>query len=170
VVKPDAYWVATGTLMAGEYPGARSQPEATLRLEALCAGGIRSFVDLTEAHELEPYGALARELGLVWHRFPIRDLSIPTQPQMNEILSFIDAEIVDGRPVYVHCWGGIGRTGTVIGCLLVERGMDPADVLAQMSELRRHSQKALRVSPETKQQRQFVTSWSPRNDTPTPGS
>jgi protein-tyrosine phosphatase len=167
VVKPDAYWVATGTLMAGEYPGARSQPEARLRLEALRAGGIRSFVDLTEAHELKPYDAVARELGLLWHRFPIRDLSIPTQPQMNEILSFVDAEIVDGRPVYVHCWGGIGRTGTVIGCLLVERGTDPADVLVQMSELRRLSLKAPRVSPETEQQRQFVTSWRPRNETPT---
>jgi protein-tyrosine phosphatase len=150
--------------MAGEYPGARSQPEARLRLAALCAGGIRSLVDLTEAHELEPYGALARELGLVWHRFPIRDLGIPTQPQMTKILAYIDAEIVDGRPVYVHCWGGIGRTGTVIGCLLVERGTDPGDVPAQISELRRHSQKALRVSPETKQQREFVTSWSPQND------
>jgi protein-tyrosine phosphatase len=170
VVKPDVYWVVTGTLMAGEYPGARSQPEARLRLEALCAGGIRSLVDLTEAHELEPYGALARELGLVWHRFPIRDLSIPTEPQMTKILACIDAEIADGRPVYVHCWGGIGRTGTVIGCLLVERGMDPADVLAQMSELRRNTQKALRVSPETKQQRQFVRSWSSRGDTLTPGS
>jgi len=153
--------------MAGEYPGARSQPEARLRLEALSAGGIRSLVDLTEAHELEPYGALARELGLAWHRFPITDLGIPTEPQMTKILAYIDAEIADGRPVYVHCWGGIGRTGTVIGCLLVERGTDPTDVLAQMSELRRHSQKALRFSPETKQQRQFVTSWSPRNDTPT---
>jgi protein-tyrosine phosphatase len=89
---------------------------------------------------------------------------------MTKILAYIDAEIVDGRPVYVHCWGGIGRTGTVIGCLLVERGTDPAEVPSQMSELRRHTQKALRVSPETRQQRQFVTSWSPRNDTPTPGS
>ena len=162
MVRPDAYWVEPGALMAGEYPGARSQPEARLRIEALLTDGIRSFVDLTEAHELEPYHALARELELAWRRFPIVDVSIPTRPQMTDILAYLDAEIGAGRPVYVHCWGGVGRTGTVVGCLLVERGADAAQALVHLRELRRHTQKADRVSPEPEEQWKFVTAWSPQ--------
>ena len=33
----------------------------------------------------------------------------------------------DGRKVYVHCWGGVGRTGTVVGCYLVRQGEREAD-------------------------------------------
>jgi len=35
---------------------------------------------------------------------------------MHEILDTIDAALSAKRIVYVHCWGGVGRTGTVIGC------------------------------------------------------
>ena len=31
-----------------------------------------------------------------------------------------------GRSVYVHCMGGLGRTGTVVGSFLVEKGLVPA--------------------------------------------
>ncbi|MSR27507.1 MAG: hypothetical protein EXS06_10930, partial [Planctomycetaceae bacterium] len=37
------------------------------------------------------------------------------------ILADIDAELAAGRPVYVHCWGGVGRTGTVVGLVHVAR-------------------------------------------------
>ena len=49
---PDSYWVAPQVLLAGEYPGARTEEEAREKLEALLDAGIRSFLDLTEAHEL----------------------------------------------------------------------------------------------------------------------
>jgi protein-tyrosine phosphatase len=35
---------------------------------------------------------------------------------MTTILDAIDESMTAGKPVYVHCWGGMGRTGTVIGC------------------------------------------------------
>ena len=39
---------------------------------------------------------------------------------MREILDCLDDALRSGRKVYVHCRAGIGRTGTVVGCLLVE--------------------------------------------------
>jgi len=33
--------------------------------------------------------------------------------------------------VYVHCWAGVGRTGTVVGCLLREQGFSAAADAAQ---------------------------------------
>ena len=82
----------------------------------------------TEEGELVPYDTWleleARTAGLdvAYHRFPVTDLNVPTADGMRAILDCIDAAIDAGAPVYVHCWGGIGRTGTVVCCWLVERG------------------------------------------------
>ena len=51
--------------------------------------------------------------------FPIPDISIPADPnQMIAILDAIDAALFEGHGVYIHCWGGVGRTGTVVVCWL----------------------------------------------------
>jgi protein-tyrosine phosphatase len=39
---------------------------------------------------------------------------------MVRILNQIDMCIKYDKPVYVHCWGGKGRTGTVIGYRTLE--------------------------------------------------
>jgi hypothetical protein len=48
----------------------------------------------------------------------IRDMEVPTEAEMIHILDTIDQALTEDRPVYVHCWGGHGRTGTVVGCYL----------------------------------------------------
>ncbi len=37
----------------------------------------------------------------------------------------------------MHCWGGVGRTGTVVGCWLVRHGLDDGDAIARIATLRR---------------------------------
>jgi protein-tyrosine phosphatase len=85
---------------------------------------------------------------------------------MRAILSYIEAELAAGRLVYVHCLGGVGRTGTVVGCLLVENGASGDEALAMVSTLfetmspekvHRHRHDG---SPQTEQQRQFVRAWN----------
>jgi protein tyrosine phosphatase len=56
--------------------------------------------------------------SIQFSRHPIVDGSIPCTKLMVEILDRIDAAIERGGVVYVHCWGGRGRTGTVICCWL----------------------------------------------------
>ena len=60
-----------------------------------------------------------------------------TIPHMTRILDEVDDGAREGGAVYVHCWGGIGRTGTVVGCWLLRHGLDRGDAIARIAELRR---------------------------------
>ena len=165
---PNSYWVHPGRLLAGEYPGHADEAKAREKLARFLSGGIDCFIDLTEEGELVAYDDLlielagARGVQVEYHRHPIRDVSIPRhRKEMIAILDRIDAGIGAGRTVYVHCWGGTGRTGTVIGCHLVRRGMTGGDALAHVLELWRKMEKAPSKyrSPETDQQRDYVRHW-----------
>jgi protein-tyrosine phosphatase len=166
---PDAYWVVPGKLLAGEYPGAIMADRARERLQAFVNAGIRSFVDLTERHELQPYAELLRdvtvrdEAPVTYRRMSVRDADIPSVAHMQNVLGHIRSEIDAGRPVYVHCWGGIGRTGTVVGCWMVQfEGLAAEDALARIAELRAGTPDGRRTSPETMHQREFILSWAGR--------
>ena len=163
----DSYWLIEGHLMAGEYPGAPTEDQARVKLAGLLDIGIRSFIDLTETIDpLDPYEDVlrdvARENGLdvVYKRIPIRDMSIPTTERMTQILERIESEMTAGRPVYFHCWGGIGRTGTVVGCWLVEEGLTGAEALRRIAELRRGTPDGRARSPESDEQCRYVREWA----------
>ena len=159
----DSYWVVPGKLLAGEYPGAKLDADADPRLAAFTAAGITSFVDLTEEIEgLTPYSRLLE--GARCERLPIQDGGCPTPVEMRAILDWIDSEIADGHVVYVHCWGGHGRTGTVIGCWLVRHGAVPEAALTRIGELRRDVPDAAWMpSPETDDQIRLVERWLRRD-------
>jgi len=166
----NAYWVVEGALLAGEYPGAVTEEEARAKLGAILDAGIRSFVDLMEPDELRTYQrwlaetAAERRIDVRYRRMSVIDGTVPTIDHMRAILTHIDAEISASRPVYVHCWGGIGRTGTVVGCWLVERGTSAAcDVVETIAVLRRGTASRRWASPERPGQVEFIANWTPRS-------
>lgn len=166
---PHSYSLPGTRLHAGEYPGAKERHDALAKLRQLLAFGIDTFIDLTEPTEgLLPYeplfDALPEADGVQRLNFPIPDVSTTSVEGMHRILDAIDGALANGRTVYVHCWGGVGRTGTVVGCWLVREGHAPQEALATVN---RHFQsmppeKVHRHpwgSPETDEQRQFVLRW-----------
>ena len=161
----DAFWVVEGRLLAGPYPSAPAEAEARAKLTALLDLGVRRVIDLTEEGELTPYASLLRELAAergvaVTHvRMPIRDVDVPTVDGMRAILAELRAAADAGELAYMHCWGGVGRTGTAAACLLIEDGCDPATVMDRLRELRQGTARANRISPETPEQRDFVIRW-----------
>ncbi|MDE2901001.1 MAG: protein-tyrosine phosphatase family protein, partial [Chloroflexota bacterium] len=163
------YWVVPGALLAGEYPGALQQADARRKLHALVEAGVTEFIDLTTVRELEPYKELLLEeaalIGVTAShaRHPVDDMNVPqSHREMVAILDAMDVAVRADRLVYVHCWGGIGRTGTVVGCWLVRHGLSGEDALARLDTLWRAMEKApSRVSsPETPAQFSYVRNWS----------
>lgn len=173
----DSYWAVDGQLLAGEYPGDLQDQEAREKVARLLDAGVRLFVDLTESGELLPYAALlealAGERGLdVRHvRHPIRDASIPGSPaEMTAILDLLDDARASNTLAYVHCWGGTGRTGTVVGCYYRRQGMSADPALARVLAGWRTMAKAPEreawgmTSPETSAQADYVLRWEQGED------
>lgn len=153
-----SYWVVPGRLLAGAYPATGDEAEAREALRRLGDAGVTFVVDLTEEGEYgPPYVTLLQGMRAV--RRSIADFSAPSPDEMREILDLIDAELDAGNVVYVHCYGGRGRTGTVVGCHLVRHGQTGEEALATIARLRAAAD-CSGESPETDAQRELVLGWT----------
>ncbi len=164
----ESYWVLPGRFLAGEYPGRFDAEQTRRRIDAFLESGIDTFIDLTESDELETYLPILREQAsaygakVEYHHFPIRDFGLPQREEMTRILDAIDDALTKGHKIYLHCWGGVGRTGTTVGCYLVRHGMKGQQALDQIAAWWRGVPKSAvhPRSPETKEQVQFILEWS----------
>lgn len=157
------YWVVENKLLAGEYPRTKEPGASKKKIEALIRAGVTLFIDLTEENEgLLLYNDFLKAHKEVSHRrFPIRDVSTPrSQEVTTQILDSIDAEISKEGIVYVHCWGGVGRTGLIVGCWLAHHGDEGKTALLRLRELWKDCPKSInRQSPETNEQERYIMSW-----------
>ncbi|MBM3318775.1 MAG: GNAT family N-acetyltransferase, partial [Candidatus Eisenbacteria bacterium] len=159
------YWVEPGRLLAGEYPGGGEDPQQALR--ELLDAGVTAFVDLTERgeHGTRPYDrvlgeeASARGIDVCYRRFSIRDFSVPSTRRMRAILKAIEELLAEGRIVYLHCFAGIGRTATVAGCRLVDRGHAAGEALAGLERQRYGVPYGGDPLPAAEAQREMVRAW-----------
>ncbi|GAA2409382.1 protein-tyrosine phosphatase family protein [Actinomadura vinacea] len=85
----------------------------------------------------------------VWLDWPDFLLPRDSEQAVREIRA-LHVRALDGAAVEVACGGGVGRTGTVIACLAVLAGLDPADAVAWTRE--HHHRRAV----ETPWQRRWV--------------
>lgn len=151
-----SYCVLPGKIYAGEYAGDKVAPHAKVR--QFIAFGITHFVDLTEEGELSPYAHyLPKECS--YRRFPIKDVSVPGScSEVFDLMEYIVSVISKpGNKVYIHCWGGVGRTGTIVACLYEYLGENYEYAVRHLRESFRQCPKSQwRQTPETDEQLKFV--------------
>ena len=170
---PRSYWVLPGKFLAGYYPGSRDPATTQEKLKSLLKHGVHQIINLMETGEenfqgekFVPYEnqlqTMAREMDIsveVVHT-PIQDMKIPPMEVMVSILDEIDRAIEHNPAVYLHCWAGRGRTGTVVGCFLARHGMAGGEAaLDLLEELRQNDPISHLPSPETRIQAEFVRKW-----------
>jgi hypothetical protein len=165
---PESYWVVPGAFLAGGYP--ISSTDDIIARQCLCAfleAGFDTFFDLTRLGELPPYLPCLQEeatrygISIQYQRLNIQDRGLPSQVQMITLLDAIQTALAAGRKLYLHCWGGIGRTGVTVGCWLVRQGMTGGQALIRLNELYRTAEQSHHFpqSPETVAQVKFVLEW-----------
>jgi hypothetical protein len=170
---PQHYPIEPDILFGGEYPGDPRPEVALAKLFSLVEMGVRTFIDLTtKADGLAPYEKLLPELELESGArirlisMPIPDMGVPeAEETMRLIMDAIRTAIAKSPAVYIHCWGGIGRTGTVVGCWLRECGYDPESALERVQHLySTHMAKArfgrYPEAPQTPEQKNYIRRWS----------
>ncbi len=161
-----SYWVEEPWLLAGPFPGHADPQVAERQLRGLLDAGIRGVVDLMEEDPrgAPPYGPqlarLAAERGLHVPRwiFPIEDHDVPSPAAMRALEARLARARRDGRPLYVHCWGGRGRTGIVAAVALVRAGLARPDDVLEVLAARRTGLPG--ESPERAEQVEFVRRWT----------
>lgn len=162
----DSYWVIAEKFLAGAYPGGMDEETTRKKVQSLIHAGIDCVIDLTQPGDaFTTYAKIlaseAADYGIEIERvnFPIPDYDIPSDELMQKVLDCIDDHLDRGKRVYIHCIGGIGRTGTAVACYLVRHGMSGQEALVQLQVLRQNSASWYRRSPESDLQIEFVVKW-----------
>jgi len=169
------WYTLSAGIMCGAYPGSFLKNDAKRRINKLLNLGVRSFVDLTEQREATRNGWLrsytkvdpmsdedilaecAKKKGIVDYEyagFPIRDGDVPSYAVVDLAMIRILRARSEGKIAYVHCRGGIGRTGVIAAIFLGCEDLDcnPQDKL----DVIRSTAGIFTPSPENGKQREFV--------------
>ncbi len=95
--------------------------------------GITAIVTLTE-RGLIP--ALVQEAGMRYLHIPIADFTAPTLGQVEQFVRFVDEVREEDGAVLVHCFAGIGRTGTMLAAYLVTEGRSAKEAILEVRRKR----------------------------------
>lgn len=168
---PQSFWVKESVLCVGHYPCDRDKATSLAKQNGLLDCGIRRVINLMERNETNHNGELfadyskdltllARSRNMAAPEFfgvPLRDAQAPTIAQMQAVLEIINDSIRRNIPTYMHCWGGHGRTGTVVCCYLISQGKTAQEAIEQLSVWRQGLPK--RHFPLESNQQSFIEQW-----------
>ena len=99
---------------------------------ALREEGVGAVLTLTE----QPPAGDPSTAGLQALHVPLIDFGTPSLDQIDRCVAFIRDQNEAGNAVAVHCFAGVGRTGTVIAAWLTTTGLDPEDAILELRRLR----------------------------------
>ncbi len=100
---------------------------------------------------LECEAASCESAGIIFHSFPIVDLSVPaSKDDFLQLVRELESALSAGKNVVVHCRQGIGRSGLLAAAVLIRHGSSLEQALRLVSEAR-----TIEV-PETQEQKDWL--------------
>lgn len=124
-------WVLPGRLAIGAYPDPDSQfPEQLLN------AGFNVFVSLQTDSELKKFRPYQHLLPaeVRWLQLPIKDRGTTSDEKLLAFLEVLRDLLAQDKQIYVHCYGGHGRSGTLACVLLAqEEGLSHEEALVKIN-------------------------------------
>jgi len=124
---------------------------------------VTAFLDLSadgEDVKAESYVPFLSP-GIELRRSPTEDMSADPS-SVKRSIAVLDELLASGKTVYLHCVGGFGRTGTVVGSYLVEKALAaPSEALGLVVALRANTDRPEAQSPQPEAQRLLVSTARP---------
>lgn len=118
---------------------------------AIANWGARTWLNLMEESDikvvsLDPmiFKNTIENLAIKYLHFPIVDAGVPTEADekhwQEEISPSVLSELTQGKKVFVHCRGGLGRTGIIAARILFDAGvLSDADEIMKTVRAARNS-------------------------------
>ena len=122
-------------------------------LEFLKKKHIYVLVRLAEKHKALVTTEQVSKFGFEDHPFPIPDFNPPSETQIEQITKLVKDRLDAGNRVAVSCGAGIGRTGTILMCILISMCHSYEEASVMMKD-------AGRKPFETDEQKQAITNYA----------
>ena len=141
-------------------PGRRDRRrDLNADLDVLVDGKVTRLLSLLPDTELEWAGvadlpARVRAAGIDFRQHPIRDQAVPSLDDARELVRWCREGVASGGRVVITCMGGLGRSGTIAACYLVEQGLSAPEAISAVRRAR--GPRAV----ETRSQESFVAAYA----------
>ena len=144
-------YVGDSRLAGLAYPELINPADAVI--DFLCKEGVSTLVNLTTADYVSP--EYRSRLTVLWE--PVANMAAPEMEQVDRLYSAY-CELPPDNGMGVHCAHGVGRTGTVIACLIGRKHAMPAEQVIALVR------KARPGSIESEEQELFISEYLAARD------
>jgi len=140
---PAIFWVrAVEPLRIALMPRPRAGDWLAHEVSGWRSAGVETVVSLLESSEIdelalsdEPRECQARDIEFI--SFPIPDYGVPSSLRDARVLAErLSARVRSGKAVAIHCRAGIGRSGLVAACVLLDLGIPLTEVFPMLIRAR----------------------------------